>query len=253
MSPKTSPTMAEDEDTRGCRGCFGWLFKLFKRMKRRIRPKKKNALQVTESLEVNEEKDKSVALVNSVAVLTEEKGQPEASESVMTVAEITEAKDAEEHGQLEAVGEERQKEQDDEQLVEEQQEPQVVTTWAEEVDEAEEKGLDVFASKSSCLPHTAIVPCEISASSPQKEATAAAASQAKVSASQKRRARRKALHAATVNSEARLAATAEEPPRQDRTHVWPSPSVRVFGSDGRPFVTTWEEAAYGAFRAQRHY
>ena len=28
-----------------------------------------------------------------------------------------------------------------------------------------------------------------------------------------------------------------------KTPVWPSPFVRVFGSDGRPFLTTWEEDA----------
>ena len=250
MSPKTSPAMPEDEDTRGRRGCFGWFFRLFKKIKRRCRPKKK---KTKPSLEGSEETNESLVPVNSVAVLTEEDGRAEASVSVMTVAEVTEELEAcDATATAEAVGEERQKEQDDEELVEEQQEPQVVMPWAEEVDEAEETGLDVFTSQSSCLPHTAIVPCERSAS-PEKEATAAAASPAKMSASQKRRARRKALHAARVNGEARLAATTEEPPRQDRTHVWPSPSVRVFGSDGRPFVTTWEEAAYGAFRAQRHY
>ena len=57
--------------------------------------------------------------------------------------------------------------------------------------------------------------------------------------------RRKAL-VKGMKSEARLAATTEEPPTHDRTPVWPSPSVRVFGSDGRPFVTMWKEAAYGA-------
>ncbi|MPC52598.1 hypothetical protein E2C01_046470 [Portunus trituberculatus] len=65
------------------------------------------------------------------------------------------------------------------------------------------------------------------------------------SATSRRRARRKAI-SARIRSEARLAASTDQP------SVWPSPFVRVYGSEGRPFLITWEEAAYGAFHAQRH-
>ncbi|MPC82661.1 hypothetical protein E2C01_077337 [Portunus trituberculatus] len=59
------------------------------------------------------------------------------------------------------------------------------------------------------------------------------------------------LLTARAKSEARLAAITHEAPATDRAYVWPSPSVRVFGSDGRPLVTTWEAAAYDAFHNQR--
>ena len=66
------------------------------------------------------------------------------------------------------MGEERQK---DRELVDEQE--KLVVTWAEEVDEAEEKGVNVFAPEMSLLPHTA----SVTSASPENEATGAAATQ----------------------------------------------------------------------------
>ena len=40
-------------------------------------------------------------------------------------------------------------------------------------------------------------------------------------------------------------------PRESYRSMRPSPTVRVFGWDGRAFITTWEEGAYGAFHAQQ--
>ena len=51
--------------------------------------------------------------------------------------------------------EERQKEQDE--VKAEEQEPKVVITWAEELEDTEEKGMDVFVAQNSCLPHYAFV------------------------------------------------------------------------------------------------
>ena len=176
--------------------------------------------------------------------------------------------------------------------MEEEQEAKVVVTWAEEVDEAEEKGVNVFAPEMSVLPHTVFV----TSASPENKATGAASTQRRMTACQRRRARRRARDAAlnakleshasaeneavkTMNSEAVNTMNNDRPTDNssseavhsgttatrrcrgrrrkaaaatNNSHVWPSPSVRVYGSDGLPFVTTWEEAAYGAFHAQRH-
>ncbi|MPC17793.1 hypothetical protein E2C01_010659 [Portunus trituberculatus] len=72
------------------------------------------------------------------------------------------------------------------------------------------------------------------------------------SATRRHRARRKAVASRLKNDSRRVAST-EESQALDKTSVWPSPSVRVFGSDGRPFVTSWEEAAYNAFLTQQRY
>ncbi|MPC39221.1 hypothetical protein E2C01_032749 [Portunus trituberculatus] len=143
MSPKSSRAMAEEEDIRGGRGCFG-------KKKRGRRLKHKDA---EPSLTSRRQRHPN-----------EENGQ----------AEACSATDA-----AEDVGEERLKEQD--KLKEEEQEPKVVMIWAGEVDNAEEKGLDVFASQNSCPPHTASVHCEISAS-PENKATTAAATKSDMSA-----------------------------------------------------------------------
>ncbi|MPC91736.1 hypothetical protein E2C01_086792 [Portunus trituberculatus] len=296
MAPQTSRVMDEEEDTRGGGCCFGWLRKLFRRKKRERRAKRKEA---EPSLTPDSDDVPSIYFQNNRVteisegnVIDDENGLAEACSAAAAA---------------EDVGEERQKD--------EVKQPKVAVTWAEEVDEAEEKGLDVFAPEISCLPHTASVNCETSPS-PENE-TAAATTKSK-----KRRVRRRALHAAlkasaeseaaansesrasaeneaesTTNSEERLARDArvsgsDEPPfvaeaaaaeaahsgtsatRRRRARrravasrirsearlaattghpsVWPSPSVRVYGREGRPFVTTWEEAAYGAFHAQRH-
>ncbi|MPC87660.1 hypothetical protein E2C01_082532 [Portunus trituberculatus] len=293
----TSRAAAAEEHTRGCCGCFGWFLRFFRRKKRGRRQKNKDP------------EPSLTALASNTGLLENE----EENENGATVA-------------AEDVKEARQAEVDDEEVAEEGKEPKVVKTWAEEVDEAEEKGLDLFAP-ISCLPHIATVHCDTEAS-PENEVTAATATYIEMSATQRRRARRKALAAARKaspeneapaaaaadnsdstqqpqapegtplwpapyvgahgsdrcafmpealgaarthcgtsatrrrrarrkaltaysKSEARLAATTEESLVTDKGPVWPSPSVRVFGSDGRPLVITWEAAAYGAFHAQR--
>ncbi|KAK8372449.1 hypothetical protein O3P69_012599 [Scylla paramamosain] len=91
-----------------------------------------------------------------------------------------------------------------------QLEPKAVKTWAQEVDEAEEKGLDVFAPQTSCLPYSLILHCETGASE-ENEAAAAAATEIKMSATQKRRARRRALaEALKASAESEAAAKPEE-------------------------------------------
>ncbi|MPC31007.1 hypothetical protein E2C01_024281 [Portunus trituberculatus] len=233
MAPQTSRVMDEEEDTRGGGGCFGWLCKLFRRKKRERRAKRKEAepsLTPTDSDDVP-----STHLQNK------------------RVTEMSE-------GNVPDVGEERQKD--------EEQKPRVAVTWAEEVDEAEEKGLDKrrarrralrAAMKASAENEAAAMP-ESRASSENEAASTTNSEEPPArdtrvsgsdeppfmtSATRRRKARRKAI-SARIWSEARLAATTDQP------SVWPSPFVWVYGSDGRPFLTTWEKAAYGAFHAQRH-
>ena len=293
MGNKTCRVKAAHEDTRGSSGCFGWVSKALRRKKRGRSPQEPTSTPSASVTVVLDNNDKEVEY-------------EEQNNSPVTVPEIKEVNVTEEEcdvneeqdGPVEAcnastgfedVGEEQEKEQDGKEL--ELEEPEVVLTWAEEVDDAEQKGLDVFAPLSSCLPHTpSDSPLELTAAAATKISacqrrrarrravaaakTAPAASETAVtlekprasgeheaesaathsgaSVTQRRRARRKAL-AARLRSEARLASTAEQLPAHDTTNSWPSPSVRVFGSDGCPFETTWEEAAYGAFHAQRHH
>ncbi|MPC92036.1 hypothetical protein E2C01_087106 [Portunus trituberculatus] len=238
MSRKKSSRQAADEEhTRGCCGCFGWFLRLFKTKKRGRRQ------------EINE------------------------NDNVMTVGEINEGKFAEEvnidlcnshdeakcvkengvEAAAEDVGEARQAEQDEETA--EEEESKVVKTWAEEVDEAEEKGLDVFAPVS-CLPHTATSYSDTEAST-QNEATAATATNIKMSVTQRRRARRKALAAArkasTTAADTDDCDSAEQPQASDKTPVWLAPHVGVHGSDGRPLVPEAPAAAasHGGTNATR--
>ncbi|KAK8371938.1 hypothetical protein O3P69_019097 [Scylla paramamosain] len=91
-----------------------------------------------------------------------------------------------------------------------QLEPKAVKTWAQEVDEAEEKGLDVFAPQTNCLPYSVILHCETGASE-ENQAAAAAAIEIKMSATQKGRARRRALaEALKPSAESEAAAKPEE-------------------------------------------
>ncbi|KAK8372980.1 hypothetical protein O3P69_012601 [Scylla paramamosain] len=168
-----------------------------------------------------------------------------------------------------------------------QLEPKAVKTWAQEVDEAEEKGLDVFAPQTSCLPYSLILHCETGASE-ENEAAAAAATEIKMSTTQRRRARRRALAEALKSSaEGEAAAKPEEtraaaeneasaarmknvarPPcaektsranctketrRPDRTPICPSPSARGSENDGGPLVTeaTAAPATHGGTSATR--
>ena len=204
----------------------------------------------------------------------------------------------------------------------EELEPKVVKTWAEEVDETEALGLDVFAETSGTANVTpvAVIHSGITAS------TAAASTRSNTKAAKRRRARRVAAAAARRESQAvatnQDAAAREyyqyyESNNQDAAareyyqdaaareyyqyyyganqdeaaleYYWyyentnqdaaardydqrvmqrqqrdmvpaevpyrrptrPSPSVRVFGRDGRPLVCQWEDG-YAAFHAQRH-
>ncbi|XP_063854705.1 uncharacterized protein LOC135096869 [Scylla paramamosain] len=168
-----------------------------------------------------------------------------------------------------------------------QLEPKAVKTWAQEVDEAEEKGLDVFAPQTSCLPYSLILHCETGASA-ENEAAAAAATEIKMSATQRRRARRRALaEALKASAESEAAAKPEEtraaaeneasaarmkgvarPPcaektsradcteetrTPDRTPIWASPSARASENDGDPLVTeaTAAPATHGGTSATR--
>ncbi|KAK8373011.1 hypothetical protein O3P69_011734 [Scylla paramamosain] len=168
-----------------------------------------------------------------------------------------------------------------------QLEPKAVKTWAQEVDEAEEKGLDVFAPQTSCLPYSLILHCETGASA-ENEAAAAAATEIKMSATQRRRARRRALaEALKASAESEAAAKPEEtraaaeneasaarmksvarPPcaektsradctkgsrTPDRTPIWASPSARASENDGGPLVTeaTAAPATHGGTSAAR--
>ena len=238
MSLKSKQVKAKDEDTRGCRGCFGWFFRLFKRMKRGCRPKQKDIEPTLTPLATDTE-------------ATEEK------ETAVTVAEVHEAPVMEEENDAAATaeddGEVRQAALGDAEVAE--QEPEVVKTWAEEVDEAEAKGLDVFAPLTSPLLHTAAVLCHT-----------------KMTATQRRRARRKALAAAAMkasaeansasqDSHARTAAAAEtsqpadtseqqQPQAHDKAPVWPAPSLGALRTDGRPFLPK-AAATHGGTSATR--
>ena len=147
----------------------------------------------------------------------------------------------------------------------EELEPKVVKTWAEEVDETEALGLDVFAETSGTANVTpvAVIHSGITAS------TAAASTLSNTKAAKRRRARRVA--AAAARRESQVVATNQDAAARDydqrvmqrqqrdmvpaevpyRRPTRPSPSVRVFGRDGRPLVCQWEDG-YAAFHAQRH-
>ena len=233
----TSHESPGEENSRGCRGCcFGWIFRLFRRRRKRR------------------------------------------SEEHLTDCDVN---DAEEEKGVEKEEEEKQQE--------EEVEVKAVLSWADEVNEVEEKGLDVFAPYSDALlevlshfppdsdaavsdqgeAETDRVTATSAArrrarrkakaaafrmkntSGPSDAATAATATSDRMSAAQRRRARRKAQAAALGMSKKEAEPTWPET-RPYRTPAWPSPSVRVFGRDGRPIVCAWEDAAYGAFHAQRH-
>ena len=106
----------------------------------------------------------------------------------------------------EDVMEVRQAEVDGAELAKAEQESRAVKTWAEEVDEAEEKGLDVFAPPTSFLPRTAGLHCDTQANT-KKEATAGGVTR---SATQSRRARRNILAAALKASTEGEAASHKE-------------------------------------------
>ena len=219
----------------------------------------------------------------------------------------------------------------------EELEPQVVKAWAEEVDDAEELGLDVFAETSGTVNVTpvTVIHSGITAST-ACEAECKSAAHSNTKAAKRRRARRVAAAAARREFQASCAVTTSqdaaareyyqyyESSNQDeaaREYYWyyyganydaaereyyeyyygadhdaaareyyeyyygadqdafardydqrvmqrqqrdmvptevpymrptrPSPSVRVFGRDGRPLVCQWEDG-YAAFHAQRH-
>ena len=184
MSPKTSRVTVEGEDTRGCSGCFGWFLRLFRKKRRGHRAKDKDA-------------EPSLMPLASNAELLQNNNEEQ--ETVMTVAQVSDVQLIDEVNSAAAAAEDvvepRQAELDGAVLAEEDQEPRAVKTWAEEVDEAEEKGLDVFAPPTSFLLHTDALPCETQATADNVTA-AAAVTMINTSATQKRRARRKALAAA---------------------------------------------------------
>ena len=163
----------EDEQTRGCCGCFGWLLRLFRRKRRGRREERKDPERSLTPLDLEENEEKNII--------------------VMTVGESWE----EELNDVEMAKEE---------------EPQIIKTWAEEVDEAEEKGLDVFAP-ISCLPHSGH--CETEASLGKE-----AVSGIKMTATQRRRARRKALAAARkASAESEAASLENEAPAAAATET----------------------------------
>ena len=253
----TSHESPGEENSRGCRGCcFGWIFRLFRRRRKRR------------------------------------------SEEHLTDCDVNDAE------------EEKGVEKEEEKQQEEEVELKAVLSWADEVNEAEEKGQDVFAPYSDALlevlshfppdsdaavsdqgeaetdrvtatpaarrrarrkakaaafrmknmsgpSHAATTVAATTTATPEttapREGAAAVATATtdRMSATQRRRARRKAQAAALGMSKKEAEPTWPET-RPYRTPAWPSPSVRVFGRDGRPIVCAWEDAAYGAFHAQRH-
>lgn len=180
MSQKNSRETGEREDSRGCCGCFGWLLRLFRR-KRRGRRHKHKDFEPSLTPSPTNLVENSIDLPNGQG---EGKCEEKEKGAAMPFEDVEEAWQAE--------------------MKEEEQEPEVVKTWAEEVDEAEEKGWDVFAPVS-CLPHI-VTDTE---ASPENEATAATATGVKMSDTQRRRARRKALAAAWKASTETQAASVE--------------------------------------------
>ncbi|MPC83114.1 hypothetical protein E2C01_077806 [Portunus trituberculatus] len=249
MSQETSRLTGEEEHSRGCCGyysCLGWFLSLFRRKRRGRRYKHKDSEQSSTVLVSNAE----LVEINN-----------EENENVMTVAENNEAKIIEEENgdwaAAEDVGEARQPELEDAEMALEEQEPKVIKTWAEEVDEAEEKGLDMFAPQTSCLLHTATVHCETKAS-PENEA----ATDIKMSATQRRRASQKALAAvrkaaaqsvsASLENEAPAAAAAETTPEYS-TPIWPDVGAHGSGDGGAivPAVPAVEATHHGTSATRR--
>ncbi|MPC65328.1 hypothetical protein E2C01_059461 [Portunus trituberculatus] len=132
----------EEEEHRGWRTCFSWLFRLFRR--RRGRHSKKHL----DSHDVAAQQSAAcvMSLVNDVEdekeVVKQEKSLTKmlSNDLLLCVMDVAE----EQHEYMEAKSVEGR-------VVEEQREGRPVLSWAEEVTQAEEQGLDVFAPVSDAL------------------------------------------------------------------------------------------------------
>ena len=204
MTPKPSRPMLEEEDTRGGEGRGGCCVGCFGWLCKLLRWKKGGRRPENK----NKDAEPSLTSVDGVK----------------------------EREEVEEVGEERQK---DRELVDEQE--QLVVTWAEEVDEAEEKGVNVFAPEMSVLPHTVFV----TSASPENKATGAALTQRRMTACQRRRARRRARDAAlkeTLESHA----SAEN----EAVKTMNSEAVNTMNND-RPTDNSSSEAVHSGTTATR--
>lgn len=114
MEHNTSRPMTDEEEGRCCRGCFGWLFRLFRRRRGRRSRRSLRDIHNEPGFEVMSQEPEDV---NVAQVQVEE-------EQVLL---------------------------EDESVMEKGMKPDAVLTWAEEVEEAEKKGLDVFAPYSEAL------------------------------------------------------------------------------------------------------
>ena len=237
--------MTEEKETRGgdggggCCGCFGWFFKLFRRKKggRRLENQEgEPSLSPVNKCEENGKEEQegldgpdtlSGGLLDNVSVLCEESASPEneAKTSAGTTGRMTACQRR--RARRRALAAVRK-------AAEKEEEECCSSTENEET-----------TTKSEVRPRSAeTLPTTGSSDGPPLVTEAHRGTRR----TRRRRNRRKAS-ASKIKSEDRLAATRTEAPPPP---VWPSPSVRVFGRDGRPFVTTWEDAAYGAFHAQRN-
>ena len=236
MFSKTSCVMTEEKETRGgdggggCCGCFGWVFKIFKGRKggRRLKHQKgelslssvnhdPKLLENDEDSRKEEHEDQSSCLLDNGSIPCEASA---GTTGRMTACQRRRAR----RRALAAARKAAVKEE-------------------EECCSSTEK--EEATTKSEVRPRSAeTLPTTGSSDGPPLVTEAHRGTRR----TRRRRNRRKAS-ASKIKSEDRLAATRTEAPPPP---VWPSPSVRVFGRDGRPFVTTWEDAAYGAFHAQRN-
>ncbi|MPC71560.1 hypothetical protein E2C01_065838 [Portunus trituberculatus] len=240
MSPKTFRLMTEDEDSRGSSGCFGWFFKLFTRKKRKRHHKHKDAepslTPVDSDTEVLENNDDESGNVPSIYLQNKR------------VTEINEGNVSEENGLTKACSN-----------ADAAEDAPATKSRMSACQRRRARRKALAAAKKASAENEAVATVEESRSTENEEVATVencddvTEAHTGTSATRRRRARRKGL-TAKIKSEDRLATVrTEEQSVPDRMPLWPSPSVRVFGSDGRPFVTTWEEAAYGAFHAQRCY
>lgn len=127
----------EEEQHKGCRACFGWLFRLFRRRRGRHSEEDLDSHDVT----FQQSTACVMPLVNDVDDKKQE-GKQEIrlwNDLLSCVMEVAE----EQHEYMETKSVEGKGE--------DEQEGRAVLTWAEEVTQAEEQGLDVFAPVSEAL------------------------------------------------------------------------------------------------------